>query len=158
MKLSRLLIGLSAYWVLILGLGACDDQGTVQNWIENTARLKTEAIMQIPNVPYRDTQHHAFKEYFSELNELRLALPQNDKFREGLNKALSQTNLNELCLKIFMKRETWEKLVTNCTKNRFFLCTEDVKTYPDFFNEFRNSLNTELQKKFDSTTACQDAP
>lgn len=138
-----------------IAISGCDENKDMKSWADDTARLRGAAEEQIPNTPYRKQQHVAFKAYYSELGQMALALRNDETLRARFNQVVSQNDMNALCKKIFSDRDLWNKLVQSCTKNRFFLCAEEVRAYPDFVRGIRAALLPELQRKFDQSGTCK---
>ena len=154
-------IGKSALiWVLAgvsLGASSCDKTSEIRNWVNQSASLRESAENQLPNIPYRRPQHEAFKAYFSELNHMALALGRDEKLKGRFNESAAQGDFKVICQKIFMHRSRWDSLVQGCTKNRFFLCAEEVRAYPEMVQSLRGALRTDLQHRFDGAVNCQAA-
>lgn len=151
---NSLLVGLFAF--SLMGISSCDDVQNVQEWITKATKLRVSMEEQIPNIPYRKIQHETFKAYFSDLNQFALSL-KNEKMREYFNEEIAKTNLNDVCQRVFPRRSSWEQLMGSCTKNRFFLCAEEVRAYPEMISIVRGSLNSDLQMLFDQADACRTA-
>lgn len=157
MKIAYYLAAMAMFVVFSTGISGCDESKDIQNWVDNTAKLRGSAEDQLPNTPYRRPQHEAFKTYFSELNQMALALKNDEKLRSRFNEAAAQGDLNVVCRKALMSRVRWTALMQNCTKNRFFLCAEEVRAFPQLVRGLRAVLRTDLQRKFDQAQACQNA-
>lgn len=151
---TRILFVISAF-ITLAGVSGCDDSQDMKNWMENTEKLKIAARAASQMVPYRTEQHKALKGYFSELGNMALALKNDSKLTERFNAAISQMEMGKLCARVFIPRAEWNPIMGSCTRNRFFLCAEEVRAYPDFVAAFRARLTSEHQRRFDQAEACQ---
>lgn len=138
-------------------LSGCNEIQELEKWVEATAMLKESAITQGAIHPYRKDQHQALKAYFGEVAGKLAAIKGNDQLVIGFNKGLAEANFETLCDRILVQRVDWEAMMTRCARNRFFLCAEEVRAYPEIVSTVRNLLNPELQAKFDSARSCRAA-
>ncbi|MCC7442687.1 MAG: hypothetical protein IT285_13715 [Bdellovibrionales bacterium] len=148
--------------VLLLGAtlvcaSGCKKSEDIQAWFEATGKLKTDAIAQSQNVPYRLEQHQALKGYFAQLAGMALSLKDDEKLRNRFNKAFSQSKPAEVCAAVLMERREWSGIVRNCRKNDFFLCAEEVRAYPEMVTALHEGLASDQRKRFDETEACRAA-
>lgn len=149
----------SQVWTLLLFLflsifvAGCENED-MQTWKNETKQLRLAAETQIASAPYRREQHLAFKSYFSSLATMALSLQQDAGKRQRFNEAASRAGMNGLCGDVFMGAASWRALMGSCTKNRFFLCAEEVRAYPGFMRAFRGALRPELRQQFDQAPRC----
>ncbi|MGE4234108.1 MAG: hypothetical protein AB7F43_12340 [Bacteriovoracia bacterium] len=144
---------------LVLGFSllGCDESMEPKTWIENTNRFRNSAMYQKDNIPYRATQHQVLKNYFTELGKMALYLKNSESLVEQFNETFEEGNISQICSKLFIKKTDWDSIVNNCTKNRFFLCAEEVRAYSEIISSLRGKLNPGLQRKFNSTESCKTA-
>lgn len=155
-KLSAIL-GLGVGVVVLSGIAACDESQDIENWVENTNKLRLAARQQSDKVPYRQEQFNAFKSYFSELNQMALALRNDVQFGARFNAAILQSDLGATCAKVFMSRNEWQLILDRCTRNNFFLCSDEVRAYPEVTTAIREQLGAEQRRRFDDAKACRAA-
>ncbi|MEK6706347.1 MAG: hypothetical protein AABZ06_11215 [Bdellovibrionota bacterium] len=148
--------------VLAIGSG-CKDPAEFTNWVKKTGELREKADPLIDLIPYSREQQEAFRDYFTELEKVALRLKNDKKFTVSFNELFKKTtgasragvaDLKTICETILMPKERWLRLVSGCTKNGFFLCSEEVAHYPEFVSALRDSLVEVQRKKFDSTAVC----
>ncbi len=151
---TRLFI-LFSFIIPILG---CNEEEQIKQWLDEAGQLKIEAEKNISQAPYAKEQYQSFKGYFSKINQIPNTLSDEEKFRKPFNQFLSKNDLEALCKKVFIQKESWTALMRACTKNRFFLCAEEVRSYPAMIQAIKGFLNEENQKRFQGTTACEDLP
>ncbi len=150
-------------WCLLLagfammGVGGCDDSTAVQAWVKKVEPLRTTAEGAMSAVPYQLAQHQAFKDYFSEIEQIAVRLVQDKDFAAAFNKAVAKVDLKNACARVFMERRAWQFIAENCTKNGLFICSEEVRVYPDLVAGIRKQLVPAEQRRFDMTPACQRA-
>ncbi len=151
-------VGIITCFIVLSGVSGCNDGEDIKNWVENTNKLQVKAKTQAEIVPYRQEQHQALKEYFTEIANVALSLKNDSKFAERFNSAAAKENINDICSKVLISRtREWENMVQRCTRNGFFLCAEEVRAYPEIIATIRGKLTTDLQKKFDQANYCRAA-
>lgn len=151
-------LGLLTCFVMLSGISGCDDETQdIQNWVENTNKLRATAKQQGDIVPYRQGQFKALKAYFVEINQMVLALGNDANFAARFNNAVAKADLKVTCSKVFLMKSEWELMVERCTRNNFFLCADEVKAYRDMVVALRGRLVAEQQKRFDQTPSCRAA-
>ncbi|OGQ13651.1 MAG: hypothetical protein A3B70_07880 [Deltaproteobacteria bacterium RIFCSPHIGHO2_02_FULL_40_11] len=136
---------------------SCKEEEEIQKKFQKIEGLKIALQEEKDHTPYGQTQHETLKAYFSEINQMVLQLKNEEKYVNPLNSFIEKNNLEELCSKTLILKETWEDIMQNCTRNRFFLCAEEVRSYPDILLGFKNHLNAKNQETFDKTPACKDS-
>jgi len=151
------IVSLLAVLAFCSGASSCDEKTLVNDWVSkvNPARAKVRTGMKV--VPYQLQQQTDFKSYFGEIGTMAVRLTQDSDYAEGFNQGVAKSDLKVLCGKVFIERAEWETIVGNCTKNGFFLCSDEVKYYPDLVTALRKLLTPDLQRKFDSTPPCRNA-
>lgn len=154
-KTLHLITRISALVFLMFGLVGCDKSQDLQIWLQNTYSLKATARVQSAIIPYRTVQHQALKEYFTALTTKALELKSKPKYAAQFNLVLSKSDLSQLCEKVFLPKEEWRVIIQHCTRNRFFLCSEEVRAYPQAVSSLRELLTDTLKQRFDETAACQ---
>lgn len=154
MKLSRITIYLSLFFALpgfAFGQARLKESKQLIKLLET----KKDALMnQIDNTPYRGDQNTAIKEYFENINELHGALSEGGKLGKRFNEVFSELDLVVTCPKLWLNAETYQRLMKNCTKNRYFLCSEKVKDYEKLIESFKKQLNENNRKRFEATQEC----
>lgn len=146
-------------WVVLLGsvllLASCQEEKVAREWIEGMEPLLTDALAQVERHPYQEEQQLAFKAYFGELQSMAVRLSGEPKLSDGLNKALSKLDLNEACARILIPRADWHQIVASCTRNSFFLCSEEIRFYPEIVASLQRWLTEENLKRFHEARNCQ---
>ena len=144
--------------MIFSGISGCDDKGQdIQNWVEVTNKLRVTAKQQGNVVPYRQPQFKALKAYFAEMNQMALVLTNDAKFRQRFNGAVARADLQATCAKVFLTKPEWKLMMERCTRNNFFLCSEEVRAYPDMALAMRGALTAEQVKRFDQAPSCRAA-
>lgn len=153
---SAFALGMFACLTMLTGISGCDESEEIKNWVENTSKMRITALAQSEVVPYRSSQYEALKTYFSEINQMALALKNDSKHSDRFNSAVAKSDLKVICPKVFIERRQWQAIMERCTRNRFFLCSEEVRAYPAMVLALREILIAEPQKKFDQTNDCRN--
>lgn len=141
-------------------LSSCDDNDGNQDLttlINTTSQLRQEADRQAQIVPYREQQYVALKSYFAKIAEIGLALKDNPQAAKSFSDAISRQDMGSACAAVFMSKAAWQEIMDRCSKNRFFLCAEEVRAYPEVVSFVRERLTVDLQQRFDQTSACSAA-
>lgn len=141
----------------LLGVSGCDETAAVRGWIATLEPLRVKAAAEIHAVPYQTAQHLAFKNYFHEIETTALKLVQDRKFAEKFNQAVAKTDLKDTCARVFMERRDWESIAANCLRNGLFICSEEVRVYPEMVAGIRKKLIPDQQRRFDAAPSCQAA-
>lgn len=133
----------------------CESERDFMNWIAKTDGYRIEALKQSEVVPYRREQFVALKSYFKEINLLAISLKDDDRRTKKLNKVLKKKNLDEICAQILMDINDWRLITKRCSKNNFFLCSEEVRSYPEAILVIKKLLSQDLQKRFYQFGSCR---
>ncbi|MGK5087363.1 hypothetical protein WDW86_07375 [Bdellovibrionota bacterium FG-2] len=149
--MNLLVIGVSG------GLSGCNENVAVQEWIGRVDPLRAKTVESVNSFPYHLEQHQAFKNYFSEIEQIALKLTQDKTYVTNFNNALAKTNFQDACARVFIPLQDWQTIMGHCLKNGLFICSEEVRVYPELVSAIRGLLVPEQQKRFDSTPSCQRA-
>lgn len=122
--------------------------------IERISSAREALIETIPMTPYKTEEHSTIKKYFETLKEEGRLLSGNSKKLRRFNTYLLGQDLPSLCESLFLSKEKWNTLINNCTKNRFFLCSEEVRSYEKTKEEFKKVLSPEVQTKLQEQESC----
>lgn len=155
--ISRSLVGSLGFLVVFMTTISNANAATIQQWVAATNELRIAAKQQGEITPYRQDQYKALKAYFSEMNGFANDLKESTNYAWQFNNALSWSDMSDQCSKLFFKKADWQNVLQRCTRNDFFLCAEEVKTYPETVSAIRDMLIAKQQKRFDETPSCQAA-
>ncbi|MBI3019426.1 MAG: hypothetical protein HYY61_06005 [Deltaproteobacteria bacterium] len=136
---------------------ACKEEGDIQKWIQKIEQRKISAQEERDHTPYGQKQQETLKAYFSEINQMVMTLKNEEKYVKPLNAVIEKNDLATLCSKILLLKEEWQTIMRHCTRNRFFLCAEEVRSYPQILSALKTTLNPKNQNQFDITPACKDS-
>jgi len=132
---------------------ACDEEEEFQKTVKRIEKLKIEAEVRIEKVPYRVEEHSIFRNYFSQINEWIVSLWDDTDSLESFHEWAEDKNISLLCSALLSK-EKWITLKEHCTHNTFFLCAEEVKSYPETVLALKSLLEKETQRIFDQNPNC----
>lgn len=142
----------------VLAFSGCDDDlKDIQGQVQLISSKRTTAQMASRVPPYRTPHQQAFKGYFSDLMSMGLSLKNDAQFAQRFNQAVGQSNLQEMCSKFFFPKSEWQTIMERCTRNRFFLCSEEVRAYPVVVRVFKDHLNSGQRARFEQTPSCTAA-
>ncbi|HAZ14662.1 MAG: hypothetical protein A2X86_06240 [Bdellovibrionales bacterium GWA2_49_15] len=146
-------------WVLIffVCLSGCKEDAVIREWVKKVDALRAKTLEAMPQTPYQTEQHHAFRDYFFEIEQMTLQLVQSKDYTAAFNRAIVKVDLKDTCARVFLSRQDWEFILDHCTKNGLFICSEEVRVYSELVTEIRKQLVPAQQKRFDQTPECQGA-
>ena len=130
-------------------------QSDITSMIVDVSKLKIEAEATLGATPYRAKEHQVIKNYFVGINEFATQIRDNSRTNRRFNSYLSGQDMAKFCSETLINIENWNQIKTNCTRNRFFLCTEDVNEYPDSKKIISETLSTDLLQIFKNTPECE---
>lgn len=130
-------------------------ESEVREWMQETERFRNEARAAGAETVFRAEQHVVLKNYFSRVVSSALQIKDDDRLTTKLNRRLESESINALCGKLMISRIEWEQIISKCTRNSFFLCTEETKAYADAIQTVRSRLSAENKAKFDNSQACK---
>lgn len=116
---------------------------------------KTNLISLIDKRPLTDEDHANIKAYFSELKSLDKDLGLSFRYLKRFQTYLMNVGAATFCANSLLEKNKWTELVKRCTKNGFFLCTDEVKVYPDIKQSLFGKLNEELKTEMGKYTECE---
>lgn len=119
------------------------------------ASLKITLESVIDRGPYKDQQQNAIKAYFAELDSLIQDLSDYPKYLRKFNQYLRNTGIDPFCKSTILDLKRWSDLMNNCTKNGFFLCSEDVKNYPTTKLTLQKSLDDDNKTEMTKLPSCK---
>lgn len=138
----------------LLILTSCHEVEELRAWVNQMESLRNQVRSFMDEVPYQEKQHQAFKNYFSEIEKLALKLVKDPTYARDFNRAVASVDLADLCARVFVNRLDWESLIERCTRNSFFLCSDEVRFYPDLIGAMRKTLSPDQQQRFDAAETC----
>ena len=143
--------------VLMLSLAGCKASQDIGAWVDQVSPLKSKVDTASDVSPYLVEQQQTFKQYFSTIEDVAVRLAQDPSYVTGFNAGLQSMDLGATCAKVFVSRVLWKKIMNRCLKQGFFICSDEVRYYPDLLQGIRAKLTAELQQKFDHTPECESA-
>ena len=131
--------------------GYCD----VNKSVEQLKEAKIEIYKVVDQTPYKEAEQIKIKNYFLRLDELISEVKNRKRLVRKFNKSLKQADLNLFCSTSFIEKTFYSKLLSSCTKNRFFICADEVQGYENQIKAFKELLNEEMITQFNETEACR---
>ncbi len=140
--------------VALLALNGCRDSDVLHR-ITQIQELKAKALAEVSHTPYQTKQHEAFAAYYSAIMAEGVAILEEANWRLSLlNAWVNEGELPEMCRDLFVDRDTYRTLIRNCTRNRFFLCADEVQTYDEALKAVLAKLTPENRRKLEATPEC----
>lgn len=147
----KILITLS---FLFMSLG-CFGQENAESRTERLSLMKSELEAILNNKPYKTEEHTKIKAYFVELESLIKDLQLNSRYRRRFDRFLENKGVEAFCQAAYLEKTVWNDLIRNCTMNNFFLCTEEVKIYPEKKAAMKEIVSSEIKVQLENLPACQ---
>ncbi len=141
-------------FLLLISMGSVYAQD-ISGSVSNITKLKGEALSTLGSTPYRAKEHQLIKDYFVGLMEFSVQARDNSKMNRRLNSYLASGDIAKFCSDILLDTKDWNQIKQNCTRNRFFLCSEEVNEFPEFKKTLSGSLSPANLEIFKNTPACQ---
>lgn len=104
---------------------------------------------------YSEEEHKTIKSYFNALNSFEKDLSDYPRYRNRFNNYLRSVKVENFCASVLLDAARWKSLVKNCTKNDFFLCSDDVMTFSDAKKKLSEMLDTDLKTEFEKSQKCK---
>jgi hypothetical protein len=130
-------------------------QSDVTNIISPVIQKKIVAESTFNSTPYRQKEHQEIKDYFVSLSKLSEDALGSNKLNRRYNSYLRSVGIKKFCSDIFITKNDWEVMKANCTRNRFFLCSDDVLEYPTSKKSIGETLESDLKDEYSKATECQ---
>lgn len=128
---------------------------TVEPYISSLSKARADVEANIDQKPYKKEQQQVFKNYFIEIGELVNDVNGSDRFYKRFQNYNSSNGVSSLCKSIILGKDSWSNLVANCTKNRFFLCAEEIKAFDLYKESLKRLLTKEQQDEFAKLPECE---
>ena len=151
--LLRHILVASTFLISLVGCKEVDFQKQIDA-LDSARKISLEASQQ---TPYGESQYPAIKNYFFQIEQLALEISSEPKLVKGLNSVIKNGELNELCSRAFLPKTEWARIATECTRNSFFLCAEEVRSYEENLLTLKKLLTAEQATKFMNTPSCRAA-
>ena len=130
-------------------------QSDITEMVSDLSKLRLDTEATLTATPYRAKEHQTIKDYFVSMKEFAIQMRDNSRTNRRFNNYLASQDMAKFCSETLINVNDWNQIKTNCTRNRFFLCTEDVNEYPDSKKVLSETLSTELLQIFKTTPECQ---
>jgi hypothetical protein len=140
--------------IIFLAVSTASAQN-MDSYVASIEKAKIEVESNIERTPYQKVHQDSFKAYFIELGSLVEDLDNSDKFKRRYQSFFETQGAKDFCKSLFLDKTRWNELVKKCTKNRFFLCAEEVKAFPAFKEAMRDRLTDEMKAEFSKEASCE---
>lgn len=126
----------------------------VDTYLEEVSASKSNVENSIDKLPFGTAEHETFRSYFQSLQTFAEDVLNSKRFRRRIDSYANRNGLDQLCEQAFLAEDHWEKLLSNCTKNGFFLCAEEVKKYKEYRANLGKALSTATKEAFFKNPKC----
>lgn len=127
----------------------------VESYILSIKHAKDDVELSIDRTPYKKEQHQAFKKYFSLISALVNDVNGSEQLFIQFQSYNFSNGIQALCKNIILDKSIWNRLITKCTKNRFFLCAEEIKAFGYYKESLQRLLINDHQNEFLKLTECK---
>lgn len=145
---------LITFLILTLSM-ACFGQENAESRTEKLSVMKSDVEAVLNTTPFKSEEHTKIKAYFVELGSFIEDLQSSSRYRKRFNRFLRNTGVETFCQAAYLEKKRWNELVKNCTMNNFFLCTEEVKIYPENKTAMRELVDSDNKAQLETLPACQ---
>lgn len=121
---------------------------SVEPYILSVKNAKNEVELNIDRTPYKKEQHQIFKKYFTQIRDLINDFNGSELLFSRFQNYNSSNGVQALCKDIILDKYLWNRLISKCTKNRFFLCAEEIKAFGYYKESLQRLLNNDQQNEF----------
>ena len=152
MKLSVVLL-----FMILPVLSGCNEKKETEKWIVTLSQKLQAVRLEAGDVPYRQEQHLALRNYFSEVAKGVLVLKQEPKKAEAFNSVFRKLEADAVCSRTLISSSEWRQIAGNCVRNRFFICSDEVRAYPELLVALTDQLTADNRRRFDDSPTCRAA-
>lgn len=145
---------LITFLILTMSIG-CFGQENAESRTEKLSLMKADLEAILNSKPYKTDEHAKIKAYFVELGSLIEDLQLSSRYRKRFNRFLRNAGVETFCQTAYLEKKLWNELVGNCTMNNFFLCTEEVKIYPEKKAAMKELVDNDYKTQLETLPACQ---
>lgn len=104
---------------------------------------------------YTEDDHKVMKTYFSSVNSFVADLGSYPRYVRRFNSYVRSVGVETFCGNVFLDLLRWKGLVSNCTKNGYFLCSDEVMTFSETKKKLSDKLETDLKGEFEKLEKCR---
>lgn len=128
---------------------------TVEPYVNSIKKARIEVESNIEQTPYQKIQQEVFKTYFSDMGEFINDMKESDRLVRRFQNYFSSNGVANSCKELFLDKSSWNELVKKCTKNRFFLCAEEVRAFSAYKEALKENLTPEMKEEFSKEALCE---
>lgn len=103
---------------------------------------------------FTEEDHKVIRAYFSSLNSFDADLETFPKYRRRFDYSIRSIGVASFCENVFLDQGRYRELISNCTKNRYFLCSDEVMTFKDTKKKLSEKLEADLKTEFEKLSKC----
>lgn len=141
--------------VLIICFSTASYSQSAEEQISTVSEAKFNALNTLNSTPYREKEYLSVRDYFVALKDYGLDVKNNSRSNKRLNNYLTAKDIPKFCTDLFVTNKDWAQIKMNCTRNRYFLCSDEVLEFKEYRKIVLESLSAELKTVFNSAAECQ---
>jgi len=123
------MIKIVTFSLLIISFGGCklgkQSAKDQKSQIKQIKKAKKKIDKLSHDKIYSQKQHNVLKSYFRTTTELFPKLSESKKLKKYLAK-----DTENICDSYIIEKSTWEKIVKNCNRSQYFLCSQEILVFP----------------------------
>lgn len=128
---------------------------TVEPYVSSITKARIEVESNIEQSPYKKEQQEIFKNYFIEISEFINDINGSDRLFKRFQSYTSSNGVSSFCKNVLLEKNLWNDLIAKCTKNRFFLCAEEIKAFDLYKESLKRLLTKAQQDEFSTLSECK---
>ena len=128
---------------------------SVEDSISNLASQRIALEASIDRIPYKSEQHIVIENYFKNFNNLTLEIKDYPKSLKRFNSSLYRMGVDSFCKNSYIDSSRYNDLIRNCSKNGFFICAEEAKSFAAMKSNIRELLNEDLKQAYIASASCK---
>lgn len=137
----------------VFALSSCKYNSTFTQ-IKNLETSKNK-VEEISSQDLNVENQKIIRAYFSTIKDLTYEFMNNSKMQRYTHKKFSKFFNESICEKIILDEGTYTELMTKCTVNGFYICSEEVKDYKSLLIRAKKLLNESELKMISSNNLCK---
>lgn len=121
-----------------------------------TALAKERADLEgvVGRKSFTEEDHKVIRAYFSSLNSFDADLEMYPKYRRRFDYSIRSIGVASFCENVFLDLGRYRELTSSCTKNGYFLCSDEVMTFKDTKKRLSEKLEADLKTEFEKLSNC----
>ena len=129
--------------------------GVTYNELKETKQLKLDVISSLEQDLTTENQI-ILKKYFERIKNIVFELDNNSKMQNYLHKYFNSYYDEAFCEDFLLSNKNYMKTINKCTKNGFYICSEEVKYYKELLTAAKKLLLKSELDRLVLSHSCKD--